>query len=82
MEEPVSFLAVNVTSEAAPTLIPLDRLAKVIFLVSEAESSTMTSTSSLATEVNSVRSVILLFAISVLDVFLKLFFVGHQYLIP
>jgi hypothetical protein len=44
--------------------------------------STMTRTSSFATEVNSVRADILLFAISLLDILGELLFGGHQYRIP
>ena len=78
MVEPVEFRAVNCSEDAVPTLIPADRLAKDIFFVSVALLSTITKTSSLATEVNSVSAVILLFAISLLDIFGELLFVGHQ----
>jgi hypothetical protein len=76
--DPVEFRAVNCSSVALPTLIPLERFAKLIFFVSLAESSTMTRTSALSTEVNSVRSVIFEFAISFLDILGELLFVGHQ----
>jgi hypothetical protein len=78
MVAPVEFRAVNWSSVALPTEIPLDRLAKLIFFVSLTELSTMTRTSALSTEVNSVRSVIFEFAISLLDILGELLFVGHQ----
>jgi hypothetical protein len=80
--DPVSFFAVNWSSVALPTLMPLDRLAKLIFFVSLAESSTMTRTSSFATEVNSESSDIFVFAISFLDIVGEFLFGRHQYLIP
>jgi hypothetical protein len=82
MVDPVMFFAVNWSSVALPTLMPLDRLAKLIFFVSLAESSTMTRTSALSTEVNSESSDIFVFAISFLDIVGEFLFGRHQYLIP
>ena len=81
MVEPVSLRTVSVTSPAVPTEMELLRFWKLIFFVSDAESSTMTRTSAFAAEVNSVRSEILLFAISLLDILGEFLFV-RQYLIP
>ena len=80
--DPVLFSAVNWSCVALPTLIPADRLAKLIFLVVLVESSTIARTSSFATVVNSESSEILLFAISFLDIVGEFLFGCHQYRIP